>query len=52
MGVAECQIKGELNAHEMMLSKNWVTGQAADGAGESFKQNPIKIEDGENYVSL
>lgn len=51
MGVAECQIKGELNAYEMMLLKNWVTGQASD-AGESFEQHPIKIEDGEIYVSL
>jgi len=52
MGVAECQIKRELNLNEIMLLKNWVTGQAADGVGESFEQHPIKIEDGEIYVSL
>ncbi len=52
MGVAECQVHGELTAEELDMLKEDVTSQAADGFGEGFEQRPIKTLAGEIYVSL
>jgi hypothetical protein len=52
MGVAECQIRGELTEKELGWLKENISGQASDGFGEGLEQRPIKTEDGEIYVSL
>lgn len=52
MGVAECQVHGELTTEELDLLKEVIIGQAADGFGEGFEQRPIKTSVGEIYVSL
>lgn len=51
-GTVECEIKGELTPEEMEIFKDYVSGQASDGWGESFEQRPIKTADGEIYVHL
>lgn len=52
MGVAECQVRGELTDAELGQLKDAVVGQAADGFGEGFEQRPIKTGNGELYVNL
>lgn len=52
MGVAECQVHGELLEHELEQLKEEISNQAADGLGKGVEQRPIKTEEGEIYVSL
>ncbi len=52
MGVAECRVQGDLTALELELLKDYAAGQASDGFGEGFEQRPLKVDDGEIYVSL
>lgn len=52
MGVAECRVQGDLTTLELELLKDYAAGQAADGFGEGFEQRPLKVADGEIYVSL
>ncbi len=52
MGVAECQVYGELSEKELEQLKEDVSNQAADGLGKGVEQRPIKTEEGEMYVSL
>lgn len=52
MGVAECQVRGELTGPELDGFKEFLLGQVADGWGEGFEQRPIQTGDGEIYVSF
>lgn len=51
-GVVEYTVTGELTPEETESFEAFVTGQAADGWGESFEQHPIKTSAGELYVHL
>jgi len=41
-----------VNNTELQIVKDYIEGQLADGFGESFEQQPIKIGENEVYVSL
>ena len=50
MGVFECQITEELTDNELRDLREYLSGQASDGWGESVEQRPIKTADyGEIY---
>ena len=44
-GVAECQLLRSLTTKEMDTLKEYITGQAADGWGEGFEQQDIRVGD-------
>lgn len=53
MGVFECQITESLTDNELRDLREYLSGQASDGWGESVEQRPIKTADyGEIYVSF
>lgn len=53
MGVFKCQITEELTDNELRDLREYLSGQASDGWGESVEQRPIKTADyGEIYVSF
>ena len=53
MGVFECQITEALTDNELRDLREYLSGQASDGWGESVEQRPIKTADyGEIYVSF
>ncbi len=51
-GVAVCQVDGKLSSEEFSDLKNFITAQAADGLGEGFEQQDIKVGEIEVSVSL
>ena len=51
-GVLECKVSEPLNVEDIHVLKDFWTGQMSDGWGESFEQQPIKIDEGELYVSF
>ena len=44
-GVAECQLLRGLTTKEMDTLKRYITGQVADGVGEGFEQQDIRVDD-------
>lgn len=44
-GMAECQLLGGLTTRELETLKQFLTGQAADGWGEIFEQQDIRVGD-------
>ena len=53
MGVFKCQITEALTDNELRDLREYLSGQASDGWGESVEQRPIKTADyGEIYVSF
>ncbi len=51
-GVLICEIAEPLTEREIGVLKDYWTGQMSDGWGEGFEQQPIRIEEGELYVSF
>ena len=51
-GVLKCKISEPLTEEDIMVLKEYWTGQMSDGWGEGFEQHPIDIEEGEIYVSF
>ena len=51
-GVLECKVSEPLTVEDIHVLKDFWTGQMSDGWGESFEQQPIKIDEGELYVSF
>ena len=52
VGVIRAEIVGELTDDEMCTFKDYITGQLADGAGESFEQRPIGTPGSDILVSF
>ena len=50
-GVAECKVRGELTPEELNKLKDNITGQAADGFGESVEQREIRVNGGQEIYA-
>ena len=51
-GVLECKISEPMTEEDIKVLKDYWTGQMSEGWGEGFEQHPIKIDEGELYVSF
>lgn len=50
--VAECRVAGSLSWEDMANLKQYLTGHASGGWGESLSQRDIQLDSGEMYVYL
>ena len=51
-GGLECKISEPMTEEDIKVLKDYWTGQMSEGWGEGFEQHPIKIDEGELYVSV
>lgn len=51
-GVAVIRSYGELDSAETIELESYITGQFADGWGESYEQHPVKLGEDEVYISF
>lgn len=51
-GCINAKLTEHLTESEKEELKNWICGQNSDGFGEGFEQRPIRISEGEMYVSF
>ena len=51
-GKVNVTISEELTEEEIEAVREYICGQNSDGLGEGFEQQPIRIDDGEIYVSF
>lgn len=51
-GVMIAWVKEPLTDQEVADLAQYISGQNSDGYGEGFEQFPIKVDDGELYVSF
>lgn len=51
-GCITAELTEHLTESEKEELKNWICGQNSDGFGEGFEQRPIRISEGEMYVSF